>query len=263
MTHLISPMSHGAGNRTSTQQGSNQAVRRQQRLLLSPGQVGNVTALTGITGTLVEQYSYNPFGQVFMYDGNRNPISTSAYGNRFFFQGREYIAALNIYDFRNRAYSPDLGRFLQMDPSGFNGGNNLYRFVGNNPVTGTDPMGLDDLVDDGGGGGGDGGGDDGTFDEGEGWTLTRSTDDNGVTTDTHTNAATGETQTSYSYYQNGVVTDSTTYPSQPDGGSDSSGGGLADEAAQAIGLIGQETVDGGQAGLKLTIEVAVKPVLQM
>jgi RHS repeat-associated protein len=57
------------------------------------------------------------------------------------FQGREYIAALNVYDFRNRAYSPDLGRFLQMDPIGFKGGNHLYRFCGNNPVTATDPTG--------------------------------------------------------------------------------------------------------------------------
>jgi RHS repeat-associated protein len=68
-------------------------------------------------------------------------ISTSAYGNRFTFQGREYLAAVNVYDFRSRAYSPDLGRFLQMDPIGFGGGNSLYRFVGNNPVTGTDPTG--------------------------------------------------------------------------------------------------------------------------
>jgi RHS repeat-associated protein len=56
---------------------------------------------------------------------------------------RRWIPRLGIYDFRNRAYSPNLGRFLQMDPLRFGGGSNFYRFVGNNPVSGTDPFGLD------------------------------------------------------------------------------------------------------------------------
>ena len=104
--------------------------------------VGNVTGLTDSAGHLVEQYGYDEFGHAQIYNAAGTQISTSPYGNRLLFQGREYLAALNIYDFRNRAYSPDLGRFLQMDPVGFGGGNNLYRFAGNNPVTGTDPQGL-------------------------------------------------------------------------------------------------------------------------
>lgn len=39
-------------------------------------------------------------------------------------------------------YSPYLGRFLEEDPIGFEGGDdNLYRFVGNNPMDRTDPSG--------------------------------------------------------------------------------------------------------------------------
>jgi uncharacterized protein RhaS with RHS repeats len=39
--------------------------------------------------------------------------------------------------------SPDLGRFLQPDPIGFNGdASNLYRYCGNDPVDRTDPTGL-------------------------------------------------------------------------------------------------------------------------
>ena len=40
-------------------------------------------------------------------------------------------------------YSPALSRFIQEDPLGFDAGDeNLYRFVGNDPVSYTDPTGL-------------------------------------------------------------------------------------------------------------------------
>ncbi len=40
-------------------------------------------------------------------------------------------------------YSPDIGRFLQPDPIGFNGDpTNLYRYCGNNPLKRIDPTGL-------------------------------------------------------------------------------------------------------------------------
>jgi RHS repeat-associated protein len=104
--------------------------------------VGSVTGITDPSGNLVEQYGYDEFGHAQIYNASGTQIATSAWGNRFLFQGREYLAAVNVYDIRNRAYSPDLGRFLQMDPIGFGGGNNLYRFVGNNPCAFTDPNGL-------------------------------------------------------------------------------------------------------------------------
>jgi RHS repeat-associated protein len=104
---------------------------------------GNVQFLTDPKGNLIERYSYNPFGMFSIYAPNWNPLSTSSVGNRFYFKGREYLTGLGIYDFRNRAYSPSLGRFLQMDPIGFAGGNNLYRFAGNDPVNRGDPLGLD------------------------------------------------------------------------------------------------------------------------
>jgi RHS repeat-associated protein len=44
--------------------------------------------------------------------------SPSAYGNRFMFQGREWIPELGVYDYRHRMYQPALGLFLQMDPMG-------------------------------------------------------------------------------------------------------------------------------------------------
>ena len=42
-----------------------------------------------------------------------------AAGNRFLFTGREWLKDLKVYDYRNRMYQPELGRFLQPDPQEF------------------------------------------------------------------------------------------------------------------------------------------------
>jgi|GEM_PF-3372081 len=118
---------------------------------------GNVQLVSDPNGNLIEYYSYNPFGTFSIYNPDWSPLSASTVGNRFYFQGREYLAGVGVYDFRNRAYSPVLGRFLQMDPIGFGGGNNLYRFAGNDPVNSADPLGLDEEDDEDGDGGGGGG----------------------------------------------------------------------------------------------------------
>src|SRR5262249_20222870 len=44
--------------------------------------------------------------------------------------------------YRARYYSPYLGRFLQRDPLGESASLNLYAYVLNNPVNGTDPSGM-------------------------------------------------------------------------------------------------------------------------
>jgi RHS repeat-associated protein len=45
-----------------------------------------------------------------------------------------------------RFYDPLVGRFLNRDPVGYDGGINLYAFCGNNPVMGADPSGLRPLT---------------------------------------------------------------------------------------------------------------------
>src|SRR5256714_8722221 len=96
-------------------------------------------------GNIIEKYSYDAFGKPHItgwWDDNER--GGSWYGNRYTFQGREWFPELGIYDYRNRYYHPNLGRFLQVDPTGFAAGDmNLFRYCGDDPVDRSDPMGLD------------------------------------------------------------------------------------------------------------------------
>ena len=78
-----------------------------------------------------------------MVDFNIGNLQQTHISNASIIAGREYIAQLGLYDYRNRVYSPVYGRFLQTDPIRFQGGDhNIYRYCGNNPINGTDPLRL-------------------------------------------------------------------------------------------------------------------------
>jgi RHS repeat-associated protein len=102
-----------------------------------------VIAVTNdITGNVEESYSYDVYGAATIKNPIGTTISTSAIGNRFLFTGREWIPAVSLYDYRNRYYTTQLGRFLQTDPIRLNARDvNLYRYVFNNPPNRSDPFG--------------------------------------------------------------------------------------------------------------------------
>ena len=117
---------------------------------------GSVTLLTDTAGNVIERYRYDAFGAPTIYSPTWTTRSATIYDNRFLFTGREYAAtyrstyntaAFNFYEYRARAYSPTLGRFMSEDPKLFDAGDyNLFRYCHNDPIDLTDPMGLDDTV---------------------------------------------------------------------------------------------------------------------
>jgi RHS repeat-associated protein len=95
--------------------------------------LGSVIALTDSAGNTIETYAYDVYGRA---------DKTSSVGNPYLFTGRRFDTETELYYYRARYYSPIIGRFLQTDPIGYEGGINLYAYCGTNPIILIDPFGL-------------------------------------------------------------------------------------------------------------------------
>jgi RHS repeat-associated protein len=99
--------------------------------------LGSTMEFTGTSGELFQSYVYDSFGNIVLQNGTIiNPFTYTA---------REFDAESGLYYYRARYYDPTIGRFLTEDPIGFNGGINLYTYVGNNPTNFVDPLGLQEM----------------------------------------------------------------------------------------------------------------------
>lgn len=93
----------------------------------------NTSNLTDPTGVSVANYEYTPWGK----QSNNNSIENPFQFSSEFFDNE---TKLTYYNFRY--YDSFIGRWLNHDPSGFEGGYNLYAFVYNSPISNYDYLGL-------------------------------------------------------------------------------------------------------------------------
>ena len=84
-------------------------------------------------GQAIARYDYDPYG---------NFINQPAQQPEFGYAGMHYHAPSGLYLTRYRAYDPQSGRWLSRDPIEEGGGINLYAYVEGDPVSYTDPLGL-------------------------------------------------------------------------------------------------------------------------
>ena len=103
--------------------------------------LGSVIAVTSETGAI--KLRSDSSKMILTYDEYGVP-GTSNGGIRFQYTGQAWLPESALYHYKARAYSPSLGRFLQTDPVGYDDGLNWYAYVGNDPIGGTDPSGMNE-----------------------------------------------------------------------------------------------------------------------
>ena len=81
-------------------------------------------------------FEYSPFGKIISENGSM----PEKFAFRFSSEYHDSETGLVYYNYRY--YSPELGRWINRDPIGEDGGNNLYGFVGNSPINFLDKLGL-------------------------------------------------------------------------------------------------------------------------
>ncbi len=104
---------------------------------------GTVRDVLDSDGNPLDHIVYSSFGHIVSQSDSTNAI-------RIGYAGMVYDTETGLNDDGARYYYAYDGRFMSQDPTGFAAGDtDLYRYVGNSPMDGTDPTGLYDLGQNG------------------------------------------------------------------------------------------------------------------
>jgi RHS repeat-associated protein len=97
---------------------------------------GNVTEYVDASGTIRAHYAFDAFGNTISQSGDL----ADAFSYRF---STKYLdGETGLYYYGYRYYAPELGRWVNRDPIGEEGGKNVHGFLNNNTILFVDALGF-------------------------------------------------------------------------------------------------------------------------
>ena len=103
--------------------------------------LGSEMEITTTTQSEAASYRYSPYGTLTITRGG-TPQSIDPLGQSCTLTGRPLDPEIGTMSFRTRSYGASEGRFLQVDPLGIQSADRAYGYAHANPVTFSDPLGL-------------------------------------------------------------------------------------------------------------------------
>lgn len=101
--------------------------------------LGSVREIADSTGTLQTRYDYDPYGR-------RTVLSGTDVAD-FGFTGHFFHAPSGLHLAPYRDYAAEAGKWLNRDKLGEQDSTNVFEYVLNNPINGTDPLGTETLFE--------------------------------------------------------------------------------------------------------------------
>jgi RHS repeat-associated protein len=102
---------------------------------IAPDHLGAPYKIVNSSNAQVWFWDHDPFG-------NGAPTAAAGFSHRLRFPGQVYDAESGLHSNGQRDYDPRLGRYVESDPIGLDGGINTYAYAKNNPVNSVDPSGA-------------------------------------------------------------------------------------------------------------------------
>src|SRR5262249_42196323 len=117
---------------------------------ISKDQLGSITQITNARGSVVNSYTYDPWGRRKVVQSGKkrsNPGGLAVNGTfDRGFTGHEQLDHISLIHMNGRVYDPTIARFVSADPTLqlplSSQAYDRYSYVWNNPINLTDPTGF-------------------------------------------------------------------------------------------------------------------------